>query len=587
MRAPTLIAAIALFGLGCQGVIESPTDPTESVEAPSLVTQAVVVAGKCSVNNGGCSANATCATTSATQVRCTCKRGFTGDGKTCTDINECLRNNGGCGATAAATCTNTVGSRTCSCKTGYALRGNTCRDINECQTNHGGCSVNATCINRPGTVMCACRKGYTGDGTTCTDINECAANNGGCGVQVCTNVPGSRVCGCPAGYAIVNGACVDVNECLTNNGGCAANATCTNTPGSSSCACNPGYAGTGLVCNDINECATSNGGCNTNATCTNTPGSSSCACNAGYTGNGIICTAPTPDTTAPSVLSISGVPGTVDVSGGPQTVNLSASAQDNQSGVAKITLTLVSPTNLPLSCDIVPSVPGAPLSLSGSCGIAVAAYAEPGTYRLWAAVVDAAGNTQYYLDSDLTAIANLTTVNVITDASSGLPRLLSITGIPATVDLPGLTQPNAGFILAIEARGGTHVLTWVNFGLLDMYGNPTGDCQLYPPPPGDATNILSGTCASVYNYTTPGGLYYAHAEVYYDDIAQHRSYDAAGLVGIANRTDVTVYRVDNCAELNGGCDPIATCSNPDGRSRTCTCPAGYAGDGTYGYCYLP
>jgi len=36
--------------------------------------------------------------------------------------------------------------------------------------------------------------------------------------------------------------------------------------------------------------------------------------------------------------------------------------------------------------------------------------------------------------------------------------------------------------------------------------------------------------------------------------------------------------IDECAKANGGCDPNATCTNND-RSVTCTCNAGYAGDG--------
>jgi hypothetical protein len=46
--------------------------------------------------------------------------------------------------------------------------GRTCTDINECSVNNGGCSANAACTNTPGSRSCACGPGYVGDGITCT-----------------------------------------------------------------------------------------------------------------------------------------------------------------------------------------------------------------------------------------------------------------------------------------------------------------------------------------------------------------------------------------------------------------------------------
>jgi hypothetical protein len=108
---------------------------------------------------------------------CACAAGFTGDGFTCADVNECLTNNGGCAATTSGgVCTNTPGSRTCACATGWTGNGLTCADVNECATNNGGCSTNATCTNTPGSRTCACNAGYAGNGVTCTPNGDsCAA----------------------------------------------------------------------------------------------------------------------------------------------------------------------------------------------------------------------------------------------------------------------------------------------------------------------------------------------------------------------------------------------------------------------------
>ena len=40
-----------------------------------------------------------------------------------------------------------------------------------------------------------------------------------------------------------------------------------------------------------------------------------------------------------------------------------------------------------------------------------------------------------------------------------------------------------------------------------------------------------------------------------------------------------VADIDECQTNNGGCSAVASCSNTEG-GFTCTCPSGYAGDGT-------
>ena len=117
-----------------------------------------------------CDKNALCINNGTLSPDCACNVGYSGDGLTCKDVDECLSNNGGCDPNAA--CKNTVGANTCACKAGFTGDGNTCVDVNECLVSNGGCNVNAACTNVPGSLTCACKAGYSGDGKTCTDVNE-------------------------------------------------------------------------------------------------------------------------------------------------------------------------------------------------------------------------------------------------------------------------------------------------------------------------------------------------------------------------------------------------------------------------------
>ena len=77
---------------------------------------------------------------------CTCKPGFSGDGFTCTDNDECSNGENNCDANA--TCNNTDGGFECACNAGFNGNGVSCTDINECKANP--CDVNATCANTSG-----------------------------------------------------------------------------------------------------------------------------------------------------------------------------------------------------------------------------------------------------------------------------------------------------------------------------------------------------------------------------------------------------------------------------------------------------
>ena len=79
------------------------------------------------------------------------------------DIDECSTE-GVCDENAE--CLDTQGSFECTCHSGYTGDGDTCLDIDECLTDP--CDENATCTNNNGSFSCQCDSGFVGNGMLCT-----------------------------------------------------------------------------------------------------------------------------------------------------------------------------------------------------------------------------------------------------------------------------------------------------------------------------------------------------------------------------------------------------------------------------------
>eukprot|EP00933_Yihiella_yeosuensis_P021663 TRINITY_DN17115_c0_g1_i1.p1 TRINITY_DN17115_c0_g1~~TRINITY_DN17115_c0_g1_i1.p1 ORF type:complete len:1176 (+),score=181.49 TRINITY_DN17115_c0_g1_i1:77-3604(+) len=271
---------------------------------------------------------------------CQCKTGFTGNGTTCTDVDECnvtlrvgaynatqtgqLPGHHPC-ANQTATCENAPGSFVCQCNPGYSGDGTSCEDFDECSAGADNCPKMSTCSNTVGSFTCQCLVGFRLNSTrsSCDEIDECAENDearklpNGTNVSSichskanCSNNVGSFVCRCTHGYAGSGSNCSDVNECKLGLHDCDDQAWCTNTVGSFTCKCRPGYSGTGKRyqgtwptidgCWDINECenrTTNNISgqdkpivCPSDSVCSNTAGSFQCTCNQGFSGDGTVCT---------------------------------------------------------------------------------------------------------------------------------------------------------------------------------------------------------------------------------------------------------------------------------------------------------
>lgn len=224
-----------------------------------------------------------------------------------------------------ATCSEGASGPQCACNPGFTGDGTTCADVDECANGTATCDANAVCQNTPGSYTCTCNDGYTGDGKTCADIDECQMGTANCDPSAtCKNLDGGYACTCAQGYVMQGSMCKDIDECLQGTAGCDANATCQNTPGSFTCTCNKGFTGNGMACTDIDECMQGTANCDANATCQNMPGSFTCACNQGYAGNGLTCT--------PVGM---GTPGEVSINGGADTTTSTA-----------VTLYLQEPGNL-------------------------------------------------------------------------------------------------------------------------------------------------------------------------------------------------------------------------------------------------
>ncbi|XP_068681701.1 uncharacterized protein [Montipora foliosa] len=194
-------------------------------------------------SSGPCNGNGKCVALYAeNSYLCICKTGFIG--QNCeNDVNECSSENE---CHVNATCRNTKGSYKCTCKKGYGGDGRNCSDIDECSSENN-CHVNATCKNIIGSYNCTCKKGYGGDGRNCSDINECSSENE-CHVNAtCANTKGSYNCTCKEGYGGDGRNCSDIDECSSENK-CHATANCTNTIGSYNCTCKKGYGGDGRNC---------------------------------------------------------------------------------------------------------------------------------------------------------------------------------------------------------------------------------------------------------------------------------------------------------------------------------------------------
>ncbi len=135
---------------------------------------------ECARNLHSCNENQACTNILITQANylnavagfsCSCKQGFYFDPafERCMDIDECRTE-----CQYGAHCTNIPGGYNCTCKKGFLGDGKNCTDIDECLVQK--CGGKGVCKNIPGSYYCKCNPGFTFGSGTCWDMNECEFN---------------------------------------------------------------------------------------------------------------------------------------------------------------------------------------------------------------------------------------------------------------------------------------------------------------------------------------------------------------------------------------------------------------------------
>eukprot|EP00076_Gallus_gallus_P024036 XP_015146072.1 hemicentin-1 isoform X2 [Gallus gallus] len=116
-------------------------------------------------------------------IRETCPEGYEARNDRCVDIDECEARD-----TCQHECRNTLGSYQCACPSGYHLmpNGKTCQDIDECLKQDTGCGASQMCFNMRGSYQCietSCPPNYQREPHSGFCLKNCPANDLECALS--------------------------------------------------------------------------------------------------------------------------------------------------------------------------------------------------------------------------------------------------------------------------------------------------------------------------------------------------------------------------------------------------------------------
>ena len=173
--------------------IEATDDGNPPASSLTLITVDVLRSDPCAVGTADCDENALCYRLSSNESRCECDDGYSGDGRTCSEIDECAAASAPFGVTSVCNygnCTDEIANYSCTCLPGFTDF-DCSREINECASNP---CVGGQCVDGVNGYTCVCDEGYTG--VACdVDIDDCAAAL--CGGGTCVDGVDDYKCDCP------------------------------------------------------------------------------------------------------------------------------------------------------------------------------------------------------------------------------------------------------------------------------------------------------------------------------------------------------------------------------------------------------
>ncbi|MGI8400913.1 MAG: Ig-like domain-containing protein [Gemmatimonadaceae bacterium] len=193
-----------------------------------------------------------------------------------------------------------------------------------------------------------------------------------------------------------------------------------------------------------------------------------------------------PDTTPPSIVSLTVSPQTVDVTAGGQTVTATARITDSGRGVIGFDFILTAPSGgIQASCQTRTIATGTSADGTWTCTATIPLGAQPGDWVIAVNGWDAAQNMQGLRMADLTALGFPTKVTVVSqNADTTPPSIVSLTVSPQTVDVT--SGPQAVTATARITDSGRGVIGF-DFILTAPSGGIQASCQ--------TRTIASGTSA--------------------------------------------------------------------------------------------